>query len=172
MSQAYLLQIFSVVYIFLFALCAVYDFVTLTIPNYLVVSIALLFFATALSRDGDVRMWSHVAPATVVLGVGAALFYFGQIGGGDAKLATVAVLWAGSDFVGPYLLVMGVAGLVATLVILSVRPGLRYLSRRAPIFMEGTRFFPRALVSGAPIPYGVPIAIASIWLSTRLALFH
>ena len=44
MSQAYLLQIFIVVYIFLFVLCAVYDFVTLTIPNYLVVSIALLFF--------------------------------------------------------------------------------------------------------------------------------
>ncbi len=160
------------VYLFLFVLCAVYDIITLKIPNFLVVSIILLFFVTVIVWDGEIQVWIHIAVAVVMLLIGAALFYFDLVGGGDAKLASAAVLWAGTDLLGRYFFIFGVAGLIVSFMFLLLRPGLEYFALRAQIALKGAKYVPKSLMSGAHIPFAVPIAVASIWLSFQLPFFR
>jgi len=159
-------------YLFLFALCAAYDIFLLKIPNILVVSIVLLFFVAFFVWDGEIRVWMHIGVAAVVLCVGAALFYFDLVGGGDAKLATAAVLWVWPDHLASYFFMFGVSGLITTLLIVSLRPGLQYFALRAQIALKGSKFVPKSLISGSHIPFALPIAIASAWLSFQLPLFR
>ncbi len=144
----------------------------LKIPNILVISIMLLFFVTVIVWDGEFQVWIHIVVAVVTLCVGAALFYFDLIGGGDAKLATAAVLWTGFEPLGSYFFIFGTAGLLVTLFFLSLRPGLEYFARRAKIGLKGQKYVPKSLISGAHIPFAVPIAIASVWISLQLPFFQ
>ena len=144
----------------------------LKIPNILVVSIMLLFFVTVIFWDGEFQVWIHIIVAVVMLCIGAALFYFDLIGGGDAKLATAAVLWAGFDSLGSYFFIFGIAGLVVSLLFLSLRPGMEYFALRAKIALKGEKYVPKSLISGAHIPFAVPIAIASVWISFQLPFFR
>jgi prepilin peptidase CpaA len=132
----------------------------------------LLFFVTVIFWDGEFQVWIHIVVAVVMLCIGAALFYFDLIGGGDAKLATAAVLWAGFDSLGSYLFMFGIAGLLVSLLFLSLRPGLEYFALRAKIALKGEKYVPKSLISGAHIPFAVPIAIASVWLSFQLPFFR
>ncbi len=144
----------------------------LKIPNILVISIILLFFVTVIVWDGEFQVWIHIVVAVVMLCIGAALFYFDLIGGGDAKLATAAVLWAGFDPLGSYFFIFGIAGLLVSLLFLSLRPGFEYFALRAKIALKGEKYVPKSLISGAHIPFAVPIAIASVWLSFQLPFFR
>ncbi len=166
------MSIIHSIYIFLFVLCAVYDFMYLKIPNVLVIFILLLFIVAVIVWDGEFQVWIHVVVAVVMLCVGAALFYFDLIGGGDAKLATAAVLWTGFDSLGSYFFIFGVAGLLVSLLFLSLRPGMEYFGLRAIIALKGEKYVPKSLISGAHIPFAVPIAIASVWLSFQLPFFR
>ena len=166
------MSIIHSVYLFLFVLCAVYDIISLKIPNFLVVPIILLFFVTVIVWDGEIQVWIHIVVAVVMLCIGAALFYFDLIGGGDAKLVTAAVLWAGSDSLGLYFFIFGIAGLLISLLFLSLRPGLEYFALRAKIALKGEKYLPKSLISGAHIPFAVPIAIASVWISFQLPFFR
>ena len=166
------MSIIHSVYLFLFVLCAVYDIISLKIPNFLVVPIILLFFVTVIVWDGEIQVWIHIVVAVVMLCIGAALFYFDLIGGGDAKLATAAVLWAGFDSLGSYFFIFGIAGLLISLLFLSLRPGLEYFALRAKIALKGEKYLPKSLISGAHIPFAVPIAIASVWISFQLPFFR
>lgn len=166
------MSIVHTVYLFLFVLCAVYDIISLKIPNFLVVSIILLFFVAVIVWDGEIQVWIHIAVAVVMLCIGAALFYFDMVGGGDAKLVTAAVLWAGTEFLGRYFLIFGIAGLIISLLFLSLRPGIEYFALRAQIALKGAKYLPKSLMSGAHIPFAVPIAIASVWLSFQLPFFR
>ncbi len=142
------------------------------IPNILVISIMLLFFVTVIVWDGEIQVWIHIVVAVVMLCIGAALFYFDLIGGGDAKLATAAVLWTGFDSLGSYFFIFGIAGLLVSLLFLSLRPGMEYFGLRAIIALKGEKYVPKSLISGAHIPFAVPIAIASVWLSFQLPFFR
>lgn len=166
------MSIIHSVYLFLFVLCAVYDIISLKIPNFLVVPIILLFFVTVIVWDGEIQVWIHIVVAVVMLCIGAALFYFDLIGGGDAKLVTAAVLWAGFDSLGSYFFIFGIAGLLISLLFLSLRPGLEYFALRAKIALKGEKYLPKSLISGAHIPFAVPIAIASVWISFQLPFFR
>ena len=166
------MSIIHSVYLFLFVLCAVYDIISLKIPNFLVVPIIVLFFVTVIVWDGEIQVWIHIVVAVVMLCIGAALFYFDLIGGGDAKLVTAAVLWAGSDSLGSYFFIFGIAGLLISLLFLSLRPGLEYFALRAKIALKGEKYLPKSLISGAHIPFAVPIAIASVWISFQLPFFR
>ena len=70
------------------------DLLTMTIPNRISVALAAAF-AFAAYRAGlpfDV-VAAHLAAAAMVLAVGIVFFAFGWLGGGDAKLMSVAALW-------------------------------------------------------------------------------
>ena len=78
------------------ALAAASDFFTMTIPNRLVLALASGFFVMApLVGLGWSDIELHMALALAALAFAFALFYFGWIGGGDAKLfaATLPLAW-------------------------------------------------------------------------------
>ncbi|MGE5536977.1 MAG: prepilin peptidase [Gemmatimonas sp.] len=143
------------------------------IPNRAVVAIAALFPVHLLSRiiatgavvptasDGLLAL----ALAGLVLIAGFALFALQLIGGGDAKLAAAVALWAGIDHILAFLIIASVAGGVLASGVLIWRAAFPQLEGAA-----GQGFAVR-LRRGlkAPVPFGVAIAVAGLYIVMRLA---
>ncbi len=159
-------------YVVAFVFCAVYDVWFLKIPNLLVYIIAALFVPVAIAWYPPISVLIHVAVCAAALLVGGALFHFGHIGGGDAKLFAAAMLWAGAEFASAYLFAFGVISLLATVAVLLLRPLTLWLNIHLHLIVKDSRYFPKSLEAGATIPFGVPMCIASIWLATELPIFR
>jgi len=136
---------------------ALRDVTSFTIPN--VVSLVLLvaFGAYAVTADlsWNVLLW-HLVGGLLVFAVGAALFFLGVWGGGDAKLLAVVAVWAGWSYLADLLLWMAFSGGVLTLLLL--------LARRLliPNVFHGIPWLARLLSRDQGMPYGVAIAIAGM----------
>src|SRR5262245_52670551 len=73
-----------------------HDVSTMTISNWVSISLVAAFFPAAFSAGlslGDIGF--NLAFAAIVLLICAALFYLGIFGGGDAKVIAAASLWIG-----------------------------------------------------------------------------
>src|SRR5262245_1256221 len=80
------------------AFAAAADLLTLTIPNRLVLAIAVLFLVLSpLAGMSWADFGMHFLAGGVVLVLGFTCFAFGWIGGGDAKLAAVIALFLGAE---------------------------------------------------------------------------
>jgi prepilin peptidase CpaA len=83
--------------------CAILIYVALVdwkdykINNESVVLIAALYFLYVFATGTWSEVWSHVAISLAIFLVMLVCFKYGLLGGGDAKLLTVAFLWAGLD---------------------------------------------------------------------------
>ena len=104
------------------ALAAATDLFTMTVPN----KIALLLVAGFAVLAPLVGLgWSdiglHVALAVAALVVTFAMFSFGWIGGGDAKLFAATCLWFGPETILIYTLYASLLGGALTLLILFLR---------------------------------------------------
>lgn len=72
------------------------DVASRRIPNWLTGVTAACFLPFALATGLPLSLiWIHVATAGVLLFLGYALFAFGMLGGGDAKMIAVSGLWLG-----------------------------------------------------------------------------
>ena len=72
------------------------DVLTMRIPNWLTLAVALSFFPLALMTGmGLADLSLHLAVGAAMLVVGFLLFSVGLFGGGDAKLLAAAALWFG-----------------------------------------------------------------------------
>ena len=96
------------------------------------------------------------------LGVGAGallagivMFTFGWIGGGDAKLFAACGLWLGWSALAPFLLWTAMAGGLLSIVLMIAR-------RRVAAGPESDGWAARLMTRGAPVPYGVAIAIGAL----------
>ena len=155
MVQALLLLTLSAFPI-LVLVAAVRDLTSYTIPNW--ISLALLAAFVPAAAAG----WLAGAPLPALglcVGVGlaalmfgVAMFTFGWVGGGDAKLFAACALWLGWSGLTPFLLWTAVAGGVLSLVLLSAR-------RRSPVAAGP---FARLLTKGEPVPYGLAIAAGAL----------
>jgi len=165
-------DVFRVAYYGVFLTCAVTDIWLMRIPNVLVVLLLVLFVVAALAGSGHVPWFEHLVPAVIAFAIGAALFYFGKIGGGDVKLLSVAVLWVGLAGLSQFLIVLGIAGIVLLLVFQRVRqPVLFSLMRLKEA--SGLNFrMPKALDTATHLPYGVAIAVAALVASGNLPLIR
>lgn len=93
------------------------DFLALRIPNWLNAVIALVFFPMALMTGMPAEaILVHSVWALAVLIFGFALFSFGLLGGGDAKLLAAAGIWFGWPALGPFLIFTSLAGGVLAIV--------------------------------------------------------
>jgi prepilin peptidase CpaA len=133
------------------------DVVMRRIPNWLCISLALIFFPFALATG--MPPWIvglHLITGAVLLLIGYALFAFGWIGGGDAKLLAAAGLWLGFPSVLPFLLFTALAGGV-----LAAGIGIWFMAN-----MEAgmrSELFRKALAPLAPeVPYGFALAVGAI----------
>ena len=99
----------------LMAYAAASDLLTMRIPNWLSLALVAAFaFIVAAGGLPWEALPMHAAAAALVLAVCFALFAFGWMGGGDAKLAAATALWLGFPSLMDYLLMAALAGGVLT----------------------------------------------------------
>ena len=144
---------------------AISDARTLRIPNVLCAAIAALFVAHAAIDLTAGETLAALALAAVALVAGFVAFARGKVGGGDVKLLTVCMAWAGPNHAAEFLVVTGLAGGVVALALLSPRLmrstiGLQRHWPQAPIA--------NATAAGAPMPYGVAIAAGALVVAGRI----
>jgi prepilin peptidase CpaA len=113
-----------------------------------------------------------MVPAFAALAVGAALFSLNLMPGGDVKLLSAAILWTGLDVLPSFLIWVGVAGLIITLLFVTARRGLEALVIQLQASFRLSSFVPLSLAERRGyVPYGVVIAAASIAVVERIPLF-
>lgn len=139
----------AVAFTVLLGWAAVSDIRARTIPNWTVVAIVGLFLPWALLHWGAWAAWTLLAGA-IALAIGVALYSFGVVGAGDAKLFAAVALFAGLG----HLLTLGVwtalAGGLIALVSIASRPNRALVM----VSLRGKGDF------GRGVPYGVAIAAA------------
>ncbi|MCR4264735.1 prepilin peptidase [Nitratireductor sp. ZSWI3] len=138
---------------------ALKDVATMTITNRLVLLLAAAYMVFApLAGVGSDEMLTAASVAAIVLAGAFLLFSLGWIGGGDAKLAAVAVLWLGADQAFTYLLYVAVVGALFTLALIQLR--------RMPLpgFLQQAAWTGRLLGASHGVPYGVALSVAALLL--------
>lgn len=126
------------------------------IPNSANVALFVLWTGWVLS-GADVQVWYALGIGVGIFLLGAVLFHFGQMGGGDVKFLTVLGIWAGPAQVLPFLVQVAFAGGVLTMA-----------------WVINGRFVAPALgrvvdtESKRVVPYGVAIAAGAYLLFARL----
>jgi prepilin peptidase CpaA len=139
------------------ALAAASDFFTMTIPNRLVLALASGFFVVApLAGLGWSDIWLHLALALTALAFAFALFSFGCIGGGDAKLFAATCLWFGSETIPAYVIYVALFGGALTLLLLYWR------GKRLPSMLHAQNWLLRLHSPKEGVPYGIALAAAGL----------
>jgi prepilin peptidase CpaA len=139
------------------AYAAVMDIKTYTIENWISLAIIALFPAVLFLNQGFEfsTLVSHLSAGLAMLLFGAALFFTGAFGGGDAKLIAALAVWIGWKGIMPFLLIMSLAGGLLTLVILVVR--------RWELFKNTNQeWLLKMQEKDRGVPYGVAISFAGI----------
>jgi prepilin peptidase CpaA len=159
--QSLALNLFTV----LMAVAAFEDFRRLKIPNLLPLLLCAawpLYVAAAPSPGGLVSdALGAIGCALAVFLAGAVLFARGWLGGGDVKLLSAAMLWAGAPQALGLLVLTGVLGGVLALILLSPFGSRIALAARRLLGNPGVSTAP-ASASAIPVPYGVAIAGAGL----------
>jgi len=162
---------------------AVFDLWKMIIPNAISLFLVALFFANALFLNlysGYAVAWfSHIGAMAAVLIVGLVAHRFGWMGGGDVKLLSAISLWAGFEknpfgpvflehFLFEYLILVALCGGGLSLGLLI----LRRLVVGLQLFQSTPQNFtlPRYMLPREHLPYGVAIALPTIYLAIKLPL--
>ncbi len=136
---------------------ALNDLFTMTIPNKISVALVAIFLVLSpLAGFSLAQIGSHFSCSAVVLAMTFALFSFGVIGGGDAKLAAATSLWLGWANVLDYGLLASIIGGALTLGILSLR------SMPLPGFLLKVEWATRLHDKNEGVPYGIALAAAAL----------
>ncbi len=153
-------------YVLLFFTAAVWDVWKRIIPNVLPAGLIVLFICAGLLSPSPVDWLSHLASGLLVLFVGAVLFGFGWLGGGDVKLWAAGALWAGLELVPFQVGFVAISGGVLALLMMFMRSKLPYFVMLLPSSIRPS--LPQIFMRGEPIPYGVAIAAGSIFIAHSL----
>jgi prepilin peptidase CpaA len=142
------------------ALClfaALHDINSLTIPNWLNLTLAGLFIPAAAFSGLPIEVLiGHVLAGLAAFVIGFALFAFRIFGGGDAKMIPAVMLWVGPTAAFPFVLAMAVVGGLCAVVIVLVRNMVPAAILPAPVRAP--------FEENAGVPYGVAIA-AGVFLA-------
>ncbi len=141
----------------LMAFAAASDLLTMTISNRVSLALAAGFLALALASGmGLSEVLSHLGAGGIVLAASFACFFFGWIGGGDAKMAAAAALWFGFGHLLEYLVYASLFGGALTLLLLQFRqwplPGL----------LAGQSWLLKLHAKDGGIPYGIALATGAL----------
>jgi prepilin peptidase CpaA len=143
----------------LLAAAAGWDVASFTIPNFLTLALFAVFavFAVAAGLALPAIGW-HLLAGLVGLLIGFALFALGYIGGGDAKLFAVVVLWLGLKDLLPYALLASVLGGVLALGLMLLR------QCPLPAFLSRQTWIVKLHDARSGIPYGVALVAGAFIL--------
>ncbi|MGE0830976.1 MAG: prepilin peptidase [Hyphomonadaceae bacterium] len=149
----------------LLIVAALWDVATMTIPNWLTISVAALFPVAAFAAGLPWQLILFNIGFGAILLVGCFFLFNARVlGGGDAKLIPAAGIWTGAAAFAPFALIMAMAGGLLALFLLLLRRALRP-GEGKPAFLN------RLLDRKRGAPYGVAIAAGGIFalMSTPLA---
>jgi prepilin peptidase CpaA len=135
------------------------DLRRLVIPNALTLSLCVLWPFYVLATPSLYAILGSLGCAVAIFLAGALCFSRGYLGGGDVKLLSVTMLWAGPAGALPLLLLTGVFGGILALFL--VIPHGAHIANLARYKLGRDD---AALESGAstPVPYGIAIAASAI----------
>jgi prepilin peptidase CpaA len=135
------------------AFAAATDLFTMTVPNRIVLVLLAGFILVApLAGFGLTDLGLHFAVGGAALVLGFALFSFGWIGGGDAKLFAGTCLWLGPNFLLPYTLYAALLGGLLTLAIVFWR------TMPLPATFTSQGWILRLHDRKEGVPYGIALA--------------
>lgn len=150
----------------LMLISAFYDAATMTIPNWISATLILLFLITApLAGLGLQDIGIHVLVGLGALVITMAMFAFGWIGGGDAKLFAVTAIWMGWSGLLMFALYTAIAGGVLTLFLLLARQW------PMPSHLQAWKWSARLLKDGGDVPYGIGICVGALLAFPETSLF-
>jgi prepilin peptidase CpaA len=138
------------------------DVLWLKIPNVLVGLVVLAFGAAVLLTDREISLASQIVPAIILLVGGAVLFYFGKLGGGDAKFLAATSLFVGDELMTTFLLWLALWGLVVALVFVFASAPMKWVFSRLSTVSGRKLFIPHSFVERSYVPYGVAITAAAL----------
>jgi prepilin peptidase CpaA len=163
MFSSVALVIFPLLMIF----AALADLFTMTIPNRVSLLLIAGYFALALYLH---QPWGvialHASCGAVMLMLTFAMFNFGWIGGGDAKLASATALWLGWGVLFQYGLVASLIGGVLTLAIVELRR-----HDQLPAKLISVDFIARLADKSGGVPYGIALALAGLIVYPQTAVW-
>ena len=150
-----LLLVFPALMIF----AAMMDLFTMTIPNRIsIVLVAAFLIAAPVTGMSWEQFFTHLGTGTGVLVLGIALFAFGLVGGGDAKLLAAASLWIGFNDLGDYIFMVVLMGGLLSLMLLIYRGML------PPSWLLNQPWALRLHNKKEGIPYGLALSGAALWI--------
>ncbi len=127
------------------------------IPNWLVALVLLLYVPFVfMAPEMPDWPWALVALLAVFV-VGYGMFMLNWMGGGDVKLLAACALWVGwSNTLLEYVVWVAVFGGLLSIALLALRMLIPYVLKNPNL--------PRVLTKGAPVPYGIGIALTFLIL--------
>ncbi len=140
------------------AFAAASDLVSMTISNRISLGLIAAFFVLALLTGMNFEQISwHVLAGAILLLAGFAMFSFGWIGGGDAKLMAVTALWFGFGMnTVEYILLSTLLGGALTLLMLV------YRHFPVPSFLYQQAWAMRLHDDKEGVPYGIALAAGAL----------
>lgn len=139
------------------AYAALRDLTTYTIPNRVGLALiaAFVVYAPASGLPLETLAW-HLAAFAIVLVGAFAMFAFGWIGGGDAKLAAAVALWMGWTAMPVFLVYSALFGGALTLALLMAR------TLPLPMMLVRVGWVSRLHDRASGIPYGIALAAGAL----------
>ncbi|HYB10257.1 MAG TPA: prepilin peptidase [Alphaproteobacteria bacterium] len=131
------------------------------IPNAVSLGVLLLYPAHVLASAAPIDWPGALLIGAILFVAGIAVFSQGIAGGGDVKFLGAASLWAGTSYIFPFLIVMGMAGGALAAVVWLVRVG-RHLKLASGVPIETT--------GSVPVPYGIAITAGAAYVAIHFLL--
>jgi prepilin peptidase CpaA len=141
----------------LIAFAAASDLFTMTISNR--VSLALIAGFLVLAPLGGMSAYDmllHLGAGATVLAVAFTCFALGQVGGGDAKVASGIALWFGFGHLLDWLVYASLFGGALTILLLMFR------QMPLPYPLSGQDWLNKLHDRGNGVPYGIALAIGAL----------
>ena len=151
------------IFVGLFLYASITDVRSLTIPNRISASIALLFPAAVLSSPVPIDWLGGLGVGALTLAITFFMFTRGWLGGGDAKLISAIMLWAGPAHAAEFVLITTAAGGVLAVC-------LWFRNRHSPATAPSLsgQDSPPVAPSKRPIPYAIAIACGGLYVAFTL----
>jgi len=143
----------------LMAFAASSDIFSMSIPNRVSLGLAAGFLVLAVASGMEAQdILMHVAAGAIVLVIAFGCWAIGQVGGGDAKIASAASLWFGFAHLMPFLLYASLCGGALTLFVLQFREW------PLPVSFAGQPWLVRLHDKKNRVPYAIALAFGALMI--------
>jgi len=153
----------------LLAVAAFTDLTSRIIPNWISVSLFLLFALFVVAGGQKSEIWQHYLWGMSVFIALLPLFAFKKIGGGDVKLLAMTTLWVGPISGAEFLILTTLIGAGMALVIISPRIKIVWEWWNMKL---GTHGLIDLYPDKRSLPYGVAIAVAGCFVISNIYFGH